>query len=111
MPEINDVILEFNDVMPVAQADEETMKQLVNLTLASNDAITVQSLDGTITVWNKGAEKMYGYLAEEAIGSNINMLVPKEEREQIVRIERQRERESDRNRETERERAIEIERE
>ena len=41
---------------------------------ASADAITSRTLDGTLLTWNKGAEKVYGYTAEEAIGRNYLML-------------------------------------
>jgi PAS domain S-box-containing protein len=41
---------------------------------SSNDAIIIKSLDGLITNWNKGAEQVYGYLAEEFLGKNITIL-------------------------------------
>jgi PAS domain S-box-containing protein len=43
----------------------------------SNDAVTFQDLDGTITAWNRGAERMYGYVQAEAVGMNIRTIVPK----------------------------------
>jgi diguanylate cyclase (GGDEF)-like protein/PAS domain S-box-containing protein len=43
---------------------------------ASDDAITTASPDGTITSWNPGAERLYGYSADEAIGLTSEMLVP-----------------------------------
>ena len=43
---------------------------------SSDDAIIGKTLDGTIVSWNRGAERMYGYSAAEAIGSSISMLVP-----------------------------------
>jgi PAS domain S-box-containing protein len=43
---------------------------------ASADAISSRTLDGTLLTWNKGAEKVYGYTAEEAIGRNYLMLFP-----------------------------------
>ena len=45
---------------------------------SSDDAIIGKTLDGTIVSWNRGAERMYGYSAQEAIGSSISMLVPGE---------------------------------
>jgi PAS domain S-box-containing protein len=43
---------------------------------SSNDAIITLSLDGTITGWNSGAERLYGYTAAEAAGQSITILVP-----------------------------------
>ncbi len=45
---------------------------------SSSDAIIGRSLDGTITSWNSGAERMYGYSAAEAVGSDLAMMVPPE---------------------------------
>ena len=42
----------------------------------SNDAVIVQGLAGTVTAWNRGAEKMHGYSESEALGMNISDLVP-----------------------------------
>ena len=41
---------------------------------SSDDAIVTKSLDGIITSWNKGAEKIYGYSAEEILGKPISTL-------------------------------------
>jgi PAS domain S-box-containing protein len=41
----------------------------------SRDAIISESLDGIITTWNRGAEQMFGYTAEEAVGKPITLLV------------------------------------
>lgn len=44
----------------------------------SEDAILIKSLDGIIGTWNRGAERLFGYTAEEAIGQSVLMLVPQE---------------------------------
>ena len=63
---------------------------LSNIINYSDDAIISTTLEGRITSWNRGAEKVYGYLRNEIIGKNISMLIPKgrerEEPEIIRRI-------------------------
>ncbi len=44
----------------------------------SNDSIIIHDLEGRITAWNRGAEKMYGYKEKEALGMNIERLTPPE---------------------------------
>ena len=53
---------------------------------SSQDAIIGKNLDGIITHWNKGAEHIYGYKAEEVIGKSIAMLAPKERADEIPQI-------------------------
>src|SRR5512146_1931613 len=45
---------------------------------SSDDAIVGKSLDGIVTSWNAGAERMFGYTAEEMIGQSILRIVPPE---------------------------------
>jgi PAS domain S-box-containing protein len=42
----------------------------------SDDAITTSTLDGIFTSWNRGAEKLYGYTAQEAIGQSLDLISP-----------------------------------
>jgi PAS domain S-box-containing protein len=51
---------------------------LASIVESSNDAIISKDIDGVITSWNKGAERIFGYLAEEAIGKPMTMLNPPE---------------------------------
>src|SRR5215471_479597 len=53
-------------------SDELDLRALVD---ASDDAIIGKTLDGTVISWNKGAEKMYGYKAEEILGKPISVLM------------------------------------
>ncbi len=55
---------------------EEKIQNLANIVESSNDAIITKSLDGIITSWNKGAEAVYGYSAEEMIGKSASILAP-----------------------------------
>ena len=53
---------------------------------SSDDAIVSKTLDGTITSWNAGAARLFGYSAEEAVGRPITMLIPEERHYEEQRI-------------------------
>jgi len=55
---------------------EEKIKTLANIVESSSDAIMTVSLDGIVTSWNKGAEQIYGYSAEEILGQNASIIEP-----------------------------------
>jgi PAS domain S-box-containing protein len=59
---------------------------LASIVDCSEDAIVSKSLDGTILSWNRGAEVMYGYSAEEVIGKPLSILIPDDDREQFEKI-------------------------
>jgi len=50
---------------------EEKLQALANVVESSSDAILTLSLDDIIASWNKSAELIYGYLAEEVLGKNV----------------------------------------
>lgn len=50
---------------------------------SSSDAITLQTLEGVITTWNQGAERLYGYSEAEAVGMSIHRLVPPERQSEL----------------------------
>jgi PAS domain S-box-containing protein len=64
----------------------EYRARLASIIDSSTDAIIGKELDGTITSWNRGAEAMYGYTAEEAIGKNISFLTSKNRPDEIPNI-------------------------
>ncbi|WP_328467804.1 PAS domain S-box protein [Actinoplanes sp. NBC_00393] len=64
--------------------------RLAAIVEASQDAIVSKALDGTIHTWNPGAERLYGYTAEEMVGSDVTRLLPPdrlgEEKELLGRV-------------------------
>jgi PAS domain S-box-containing protein len=55
---------------------EQVRGQLASIVDSSSDAIFSEDLDGLIVSWNRGAERLYGYAAREALGQSIALLIP-----------------------------------
>jgi PAS domain-containing protein len=78
-------VIAFSDTTKRKQA-EEARSQLAAIVESSEDAITGITLDGIITSWNAGAERIYGYTAKEAIGHPVSMLAPPEAKDGIPAV-------------------------
>jgi PAS domain S-box-containing protein len=77
------------DITDLREA-EQAQAHLAAIVTHSDDAIISKDLNGLITSWNRGAERLFGYTEQEAIGRSITMLIPPdrvdEEPEILARI-------------------------
>lgn len=75
-------VLIFRDISNQHQLLEQIRAQhnserfLASIIESSNDAIVSKSLDGIIQTWNGGAQRLFGYTSEQAIGSHISLIIP-----------------------------------
>ncbi len=79
---IDGVVLTFLDISELRRAQSHAT-QLARIVESSLDGIIGKSLDGVITSWNAGAERMYGYSAQEAVGRSMDLIVPPERRGEL----------------------------
>ena len=90
--EVNRDVTRFKALLANLQESEQQLRSVAAIVESSDDAIVSKNLDGVITSWNKGAERIFGYSAEEAIGQPITIVIPHdrqdEERTILTRIRR-----------------------
>jgi PAS domain S-box-containing protein len=71
---------------------EQQLRSLASIVESSDDAIVSKNLDCVIMSWNSGAERIFGYSAQEAVGQPITIVIPEdrqdEEREILARVRR-----------------------
>jgi PAS domain S-box-containing protein len=90
--EVNRDVTERTQIKADLRESEQQLRWLASIVESSDDAIVSKNLDGIITSWNKGAERVFGYTVEEAVGQPITIVIPQdrqdEERTILTRIRR-----------------------
>jgi PAS domain S-box-containing protein len=66
--------------------NEEMIVRLASIVESSEDAIFSKNLDGVITSWNQGAERLYGYSATEVMSCSVSMLMATDRKEELSLI-------------------------
>ncbi|HEX5323610.1 MAG TPA: PAS domain S-box protein [Capsulimonadaceae bacterium] len=79
------VVLVFRDIAERRRADEAKY-HLASIVESSDDAIISKDLNGIITSWNTGAERLFGYTAEEVIGQPILIIYPPDRHGEMPQI-------------------------
>lgn len=72
---VEGVVVSLTDITSLERA-RVRVEQLSAIVESSEDAILAKTLDGVITTWNRGAERLYGYSAEEVVGRDVHLLSP-----------------------------------
>lgn len=88
----NTDITESKEIENALRQSEERLNLLASIVHSSDDIIISKNLDGIISSWNSGAERVFGYTAADAVGQPITIIIPEdrhaEEREILSKIRR-----------------------
>jgi len=76
----------LNKAREALNQTESRQALLATIVEDSNDAIYSESFDQTVLSWNAGAERIYGFTADEIIGKNIGIIIPQEQGEEYLKL-------------------------
>lgn len=82
---VEGLVLTLVDVT-LLKEQELQLRRYADIIASSEEAILAKDLNGVITHWNRGAENIYGYRADEAVGQHISLIVPQDRRHEIDEI-------------------------
>ena len=83
--DVNGVVVTVIDISHLRRAEAET-RRLSEVVKSAREAIITVDLDGRITAWNQGAEDLYGYGEDDALGMDMRLLIPETRRAEHPRL-------------------------
>jgi two-component system CheB/CheR fusion protein len=78
--------IDITELKKIKQAliESESLQRLAAVVRDSSDAIILQDFKGKILAWNPGAERLFGWDEREALGMNMNAMIPENQRKSIM---------------------------